>query len=93
MKIFLCENISINLLFFRTNPQVCRSVGQEPPLHPRPAVRGGEPRGEPRQHQVRCEGRLGRQSKGGGQYCVPGGSSPQLDFGTNDYLDLILLIL
>ena len=83
----------INLLFFRTNSQICGSVEQEPPLHPRPALRGGEPRGQPRQHQVRSEGRLGRQSKGGGQHCVPGGSSPLLEFGTNDYLDLILILL
>ena len=72
-------------MFFRTNSQVCRSVGQEPALHPRSALRGGEPRGQSGQHQVRGEGRLGRQSKGGGQHCVPGGSSPQLDFGTKDY--------
>ena len=77
MKIFLWN--PINLLFLRTNPQVCRSVGQEPSLHPWPAVRGGEPRGEPRPHQVRGEGRFRRQTKGGGQHCVPGGSSPQLE--------------
>ena len=77
MKIFLWN--PINLLLFRTNPQVCRRVGQEPSLHPRPAVRGGEPRGEPRPHQVRGEGRVRRQTKGGGQHCVPGGSSPQLE--------------
>ena len=63
---------------------------QEPPLHPWPAVRGGEPRGQPGQHQVRGEGRLRRQSKGGGEHCVPGGSSPKLNFGTNDHFQLIL---
>ena len=89
MKIFLWN--PINLLLFRTNPQVCRRVGQEPPLHPRPAVRGGEPGREPGQHQICCEERNRWKSKGGGQHSFPGGPSPELDCGTNHYyFDVIL---
>ena len=82
-KVGYCGNISmkpypIDLLFFRTNPQVCRSVEPEPHLHSRPAVCGGEPGRESREDQVRCDERIRWQSKDGGQHCFPGGSSPQL---------------
>ena len=66
---------------------------QKPYLHPRSAVRGGEPRGQPGQDQVRGEGRLGRKTEGGGQYCFPGGSSPQLNCErmTNSIFDTIFM--
>ena len=69
---------SISIIYCRTNSQVRWSVEPEPHLHSRPAVRGGEPGRESREDQVRCDERIRRQSKDGGQHCFPGGSSPQL---------------
>ena len=64
---------------------------QKPTLHPRSALRGGESRGQPEQHQICCEARNRWNSKGGGQHSFPGGPSPELDCGTNHYyFDLIL---
>ena len=83
----------INLLFFRTNSQVCRGVEQEPSLHPRPAVRGGEPRGEPRQDQVCSNERFGRQSQARGKYSFPRSTAEQRLGCVTTILILILILI
>ena len=50
---------------------------QEPPLHPWPAVRGSEPRGEPGQDQVCRDERFGRQSQASGKYRFPRSAAEQ----------------